>query len=96
MNKEKLILNIHQVFKEHDILWLIRDWFPENEYQMEESKLSIYILSTPDITLKHIEKKLIEIINEWVWWNMINKHIEYYGPIIKKMSLKIYKLINEN
>ena len=39
IRNKKLEDIIHTVFVKYDLIWVIKKWFPEDEYQMEEAKV---------------------------------------------------------
>ncbi len=92
MIKKNIKELIHNIFIKHDIVWLIKDWFPENEYELEEHKVFLYLdsLNPSEINQENIYKKMREIIIEWLGENIINDHNIYYDPIIKEMSWEIF------
>ncbi len=89
MKKEELKKQIHKVFMKHDLIGVIGDGWPVNEYQMEESKIWHYVYNNPNASEKEIYKELVRIIEDWFWESPLD-----YQTLqnLKEMSIKISTL----
>ena len=85
MNKEKLYQWIHEVFVKYDIIWVIKKWFPEDEYQMEEAKIWHYIINKTNCSAEDINNEMIDIMVEWLW-----NEIVYHSPMTNRYQHQRY------
>ena len=92
IRNKKLEDIIHTVFVKYDLIWVIKKWFPEDEYQMEEAKLYVYIENKINIiSISLINNKLIKIMEDWFWESPLDiKTLK----ILKKMAEEIYDWLN--
>lgn len=87
---QKLLNVIHKIFIKYDIIWVIEKGFPDDEYQLEESKLFTYIENNPNSTELGIYNELVKIIEDWFWDSPLYK--ETLNKL-KRMSNEIYEKI---
>ena len=91
--KNNLKYIVHKTFIKYDIIWVIGKWFPEDEYQMEESKLILFIENNMNCVENDIYQELIKIIIDWFWNDLVWEDLL---KILKKMSEEIYSNLKED
>lgn len=91
MNKIELLNISRKVFHKYDLIWVIADDGPEDEYQMEESKISQFIYNNPHVIEKEIYNELVNIIEDWFWISPLD---EVTTNTLNLMAKEMYNYIN--